>query len=111
MPDKVLRLRGKTRAKRLESHSRECRSMFLKRGRKVEFVRSGSLFQRINPDASVETARIIGVRTDTLGIAHVRYDVMIAKRHIPTSYREGPRTLSLATFTETYRDRRYSADL
>lgn len=106
MPQSVLKLRGKTRADLLSLRSKERSSMFIKRGRKIEFVKSGSLFQRIHADKSIETARVIGMRTDTFGIAHVRYEVSIARRSIPASYFEGPRTLALAAFTDTYRERR-----
>ncbi len=105
MPENVLPLRGKTRAELLTQRSSERLSLFIKRGRRIEFVKSGSLFHRTRDNTSVETARIIGMRTDTFGIAHVRYEVSIARRHIASSYYEGPRTLALAAFTETYRER------
>ena len=105
MPESVLKLRGKTRAELLGLRGSERSSMFIKRGRKVEFVKTGSLFHRTHSDKSVETARVIGMRTDTFGIAHVRYEVSIARRHIAASYFEGPRTLALEAFTQTYRER------
>lgn len=105
MPESVLKLRGKTHAELLSLRRSESQSMFIKRGRKVEFVKCGSLFHRTHADKSVETARVIGMRTDTFGIAHVRYEVSVARRHIAASYFEGPRTLALATFTDTYRER------
>ena len=79
--------------------------MFIKRGRVFEFVKSGSMFHRTRPDKSVETARIIGMRTDSFGIAHVRYEVRIFKRQRSATYFDGPRTLALAAFTDTYHER------
>jgi len=104
MPQSVLKLNGKTCAKLLSNRRSDALSMFFKRGRKLEFVKCGSLFHRILEDKSVETARVIGMRTDS-GIPHVRYEVSVARRQVPTFYFEGPRTLALETFTDTYRER------
>ena len=103
MPGSVLKLRGKTRAQLLDGKRRGSVSLFMKRGRKVGFVKSGSLFHRTRADNSIETARVIGMRTDAYGIAHVRYEVSIVRRHIAASYFEGPRTLALEAFADTYR--------
>ena len=105
MPDGVFRLGGRTSGARLKPAGGERSSMFIKRGRALEFVKSGSLFHRTRPDKSVETARIIGMRTDSFGIAHVRYEVSIFKRQRASAYFDGPRTLALAAFTATYHDR------
>ena len=105
MPESELKLRGKTRAELLAVRGDERTSFFMKRGRKIVFVKSGSMFSRKHNDSSVETARIIGMQTDTFGIAHVRYEVSIARRHIAGSYFEGPRTLAVAAFADTYTDR------
>lgn len=101
----VFRLRGRTAGAFLRPDGGERSSMFFKRGRKYEFVKSGSLFHRTRPDKSVEAARIIGMRTDSFGIAHVRYEVTISKRQRAATYFDGPRTLALAAFTETYQER------
>ena len=45
------------------------------------------------------------MRTDSYGIPHVRYEVSVARRQVPTFYFEEPRTLALETFTDTYRER------
>ena len=104
MPESVFKLRGKTRAQLLDGKRRESMSLFMKRGRKIGFVKSGSLFQRTKADNSIETARVIGMRTDAFGIAHVRYEISIARRHISASYFEGPRTLALEAFADIYRE-------
>ena len=102
MPGSALKLHGKTRAQLLDGKRRGSVCFFMKRGRKVEFVKSGTLFHRSKADNSIETARIIGMRMDALGIVHVRYEVSIARQHIATPYFEGPRTLALEAFAETY---------
>ncbi len=102
MPGSAFKFHGKTRAQLLDGKRRGSVCFFMKRGRKVEFVKSGTLFHRSKADNSIETARIIGMRTDALGIVHVRYEVSIARRHIAASYFEGPRTLALEAFAETY---------
>lgn len=107
MPASVIKLRGKTRAQSLDGKRRESLSLFMKRGRKVEFVKSGSLFHRTKADKSIETARVIGMRKDAFGIAHVRYEVRIARQHIVASYFEGPRTLALKAFADKYIERLY----
>ena len=105
MPGSVIKLRGKTRAQSLGGNRRESVSLFMKRGRKVEFVKSGSLFHRTKADNSIETARVIAMRTDAFGIAHVRYEVSIARQHVVASYFEGPRTLALNAFVDKYSER------
>ena len=104
MPQSVLKLNGKTCATLLSNRKSDALSMFIKRGRKVQFVKCGSLFHRTHADKSVETARVIGMRTDS-GIPHVRYEVSVARRQVPTFYFEGPRTLALETYMDTYRER------
>ena len=105
MPGSAFKLHGKTRAQLLDGKRRGSVCLFMRRGRKVEFVKSGSFFHRRKADNSIETARIIGMGTDALGIVHVRYEVSIARRHIADSYFEGPRTLALEAFAETYSQR------
>lgn len=101
----IPRLRGNSRAENLKSSSKGLSSIFLKRGRRVEFVKLGCLFKRTRRDRSVETARVLGMLKDNYGIMHVRYEVNVSRRHMSTSYFEGPRTLALAAFADTYRDR------
>lgn len=101
----VIQLQGRTGGAYLLAEGGERSSMFIKRGRSLEFVKSGSMFHRTRPDKSVEAARIIGMRTDGFGIAHVRYEVCIFRRQRSATYFDGPRTLALAAFTETYHDR------
>ena len=105
MPGSVIKLRGRTRAQSLDGVRRESVSLFMKRGRKIAFVKSGSLFHFTKADKSIETARVIGMRKDAFGIAHVQYEVRIARQHIAATYFEGPRTLALKAFVDKYSDR------
>ena len=105
MAENVIKFRGKTHVQLFGVKRRESVSLFIKRGRKVEFVKSGSLFHRTKADNSIETARVIAMRTDAFGIAHVRYEVSIARQHVVASYFEGPRTLALNAFVDKYSER------
>ena len=105
MAENVIKFRGKTHVQLLGVKRRESVSLFMKRGRKIEFVKSGSLFHRTKTDNSIETARVIGMRTDAFGIAHVRYELRIARQHIVASYFEGLRTLALKAFADKYSER------
>jgi hypothetical protein len=98
-------LSGKSRAAFVGFRGRQRSSMFFKRGHALEYIRRGSIFQRTHADTMVETARVIGVSSDSFGIPHVRYEVRFGKSKRPVTYFDGPRTLSLSTFTDTYRER------
>ena len=70
----VLKLRGSPcEIAAVRGHERT--SLFIKRGRRSS-LKSGSIFSRKHNDSSVETARIISMRTDTFGIAHVSYEAV-----------------------------------
>ena len=105
MQEYAFKLRGKTRAAFLNPDRRLSTSMFMKRDRKLEFVKSGTLFYRPKANNSVETARVLGMQSDAFGITHIRYEVSIMRRHLASSYFEGPRTLALKAFTEKYWNR------
>ena len=67
-----------------------------------ETIQAGAVYRRIRRDNTVETATVLSIREDSMGIPHVRYRVSFgrADRHI---FEEGPRVLSLACFKEQYR--------
>lgn len=64
----------------------------------------GSVFQKIRSDHMIETATVLAVLRDRVGIPHVRFDVIF---HTPSQmpYAEDQRLLSLASFTEHFRER------
>ena len=65
----------------------------------------GEQFERVHPDRTVETAKVLSVLKDPLGIPHVRYAVTIKKPLRTKSFREGPRLLALEAFSQAYRMR------
>lgn len=67
-----------------------------------EEIRPGSVYRRIWPDKTVETATVVAVREDCFGIPHVRYRLCFGLSG-SRSYNEGTRVLSLASFSESYR--------
>ncbi|MDD9927028.1 MAG: hypothetical protein OXR03_14485, partial [Rhodospirillaceae bacterium] len=68
-------------------------------------VTVGEMFERVHPDRTVETAKVLSVLKDPLGIPHVRYAVTIKKPLRTNSFREGPRLLALEAFSQAYRMR------
>lgn len=80
------------------------RSSFFARNRDAEqMVKAGSRFFRHRPDRMVETATVLSVASDGLGIPHVRYNLDIQKLRGTTKFSDGPRSLALETFMSTYR--------
>lgn len=77
--------------------------MFFRRGKGMEFIKAGSAFRRVHSEGMVETARVLSVASDSFGIPHVRYEVVFERPQ--RTVVDGPRILSLSTFTETYRER------
>ena len=73
-----------------------------KQGPDQDTIQAGSVYRRIRRDNTVETATVLAIREDSMGIPHVRYRVSFgrADQHI---FEEGPRVLSLACFREQYR--------
>ncbi len=65
----------------------------------------GAQFERVRDDLTVETAKVLSVKNDAMGIPHVRYALTIKKPQRPTPFREGPRLLGLEAFSAAYRVR------
>lgn len=61
------------------------------------------MFRRIHDDHLVETARVLSVSEGPLGIPHVRFSVFFERGRFPV-FEDGPRILSLSSFTEFYHD-------
>jgi hypothetical protein len=64
-------------------------------------IREGASFHRVRGFHIVETARIIDVVKDPLGIPHVRFQLRIA---CPRAAADEIRTLSLESFRGLYRE-------
>ena len=103
-----LRLNGRLSGRRSSSsvafQERERASLFFKRGKSVQYLKAGSIFRRRRDDATEETAKVLSVSTDSLGIPHVRYEIEIGRRGAQTRFRDGPRVLALQSFIGAYRD-------
>lgn len=78
--------------------------MFFKRARNTDYVKAGSRFRRRRRDNTVETARVLSVEPDSIGIPHVSYELSIEKPSAVTRVTDGPRVLALAAFAETYEE-------
>jgi hypothetical protein len=73
--------------------------------RRKKQVDVGAQFERVHADRTVETAKVLSVMEDSLGIPHVRYALTIKKPQRPLPVREGPRLLALKAFSAAYRVR------
>lgn len=63
-------------------------------------VKIGEVFETTRDGNIVETAKVVGVGPDSLGIPHVHFEVQIKKANINCV--EENRTLGLETFTRRY---------
>lgn len=95
-----LSLTGKSRAAFLGFRGRARASAFLRFGGAVRYVRPGSTFRRKDDNTATETARVVSVGTDIMGIPHVRYDLVIERPHRRMT--DGPRSLSGRSFAARY---------
>jgi hypothetical protein len=84
--------------------SRQLTSLLYQRNGCMEYVKPGAQFRRVLPDRTVETAKIIGVQTDTFGIPHVRYNVDFVRPNLQR-HLEGPRVLAARAFFDLYGER------
>jgi len=64
-------------------------------------VRPGESFRRRQETALVETATVLGLREDLLGIPHVKFKVAIECSDA-TCFEEASRILAMEAFLETY---------
>ncbi len=66
---------------------------------KSQGPRQGESFQRLTRFDGLETAKIISIKADELGITHVRFSLKIAS---PVTVNEETRTLSMESFRRLY---------
>ncbi|MGH6619723.1 MAG: hypothetical protein ACREF6_09275 [Alphaproteobacteria bacterium] len=100
-----IHLKGRSQAAFVGFRGRERASVFIKRGRDMEYIRRGMSFRRVKPDKSIETAKVLSVVMDGQQIPHVRYEINVVRPSRAAVFKDGPRILSLSTFTDTYRER------
>jgi hypothetical protein len=73
--------------------------------KRKEPVSVGAKFERIHADRTVETAKVLSVMKDPLGIPHVRFALSIKLPQRQKALREGSRLLALDAFSQAYRSR------
>ncbi len=67
-------------------------------------IEEGAVFKRIVSGSMTETAEIVEVGQDRMGIPHVRFNATLLRGHYAASAAE-QRTLSLESFCARFRDR------
>lgn len=72
---------------------------FKSSSRKAE-VKIGSVFRNVRRGNIIETARVLDIVPDSMGVPHVHFRVSIQSAHQDCF--EERRTLGLATFTERF---------
>lgn len=77
--------------------------MMVKRNRKLDDIAAGKMFQHSEAGRRVETATVLAVVRDPLGIPHVRYNLRIKRNDYTVE--DGPRTLALFSFADYYSER------
>jgi hypothetical protein len=94
---------------RLGSVRKFAASTFFKRGRNLEYLRSGSTFRSVGTNKTreniVETAYVESVGTDHRGIPHVRFRLAYSPASRPPEFGKDTRLLALDIFTRKYPER------
>jgi len=65
-------------------------------------VQVGGTYRHKGPGNVVETAKVIDVGPDAMGIPHVRYEVEVAQRRVRQTRFASVRTLNLETFRDHF---------
>jgi hypothetical protein len=65
-------------------------------------VQIGGTYRHMGPGNVVETAKVIDVGPDAMGIPHVRYEVEVAQRRVRQTRFAAVRTLNLETFRDYF---------
>lgn len=77
-------------------------SQFWKPQSRTPQIRAGSTYRRTQSGNVVETARVLEIGADPMGIAHVRYVVLVHHAAERQSAVEELRTLNLETFAAQF---------
>ena len=67
-------------------------------------IELGGVYRRVRANNLVETARVLAVTTDNVGIPHVRVDIRVDGPHY-ARISQGQRLLSLAAFAAAFTER------
>ena len=65
-------------------------------------IKIGSVYRHQGPGNVVETARVIDVGPDAMGIPHVRYEVVVEQSRVRHNHFAASRTLNLETFKDLF---------
>ena len=65
-------------------------------------VQIGGTYRHEGPGNVIETAKVIDVGPDAMGIPHVRYEVEVAQSRVRQTRFATVRTLNLETFTDYF---------
>ena len=67
----------------------------------MPLIEPGAIYRRVRPNNLVETARVLAVTTDNVGIPHVRVDIRVDGPHY-ARISQGQRLLSLDAFAADF---------
>src|SRR5439155_8000784 len=70
----------------------------------VPLIEPGAIYRRVRPNNLVETARVLAVTTDNVGIPHVRVDIRVDGPYY-ARISQGQRLLSLDAFAADFTER------
>ena len=92
---------------RLANQTKPERTMFTRVinrlfGEKPVSVCVGSVFRHTGPGNVIETAKVVEIETDPMGIPHVRYDLTIERNKMRMTDLDTRRTLNLRTFASRF---------
>ena len=73
---------------------------WFKSGARIQEVKIGAVFRNIRRGNMVETAEVLDIVPDSMGVPHVHFSVSIRSAHQDCFHEE--RTLGLASFAERY---------
>ena len=62
----------------------------------------GAVFRHTGPGNVIETAKVVEIETDPMGIPHVCYDLTIERNKLRMSDLDTRRTLNLRTFASRF---------
>ena len=69
----------------------------------MPLIEPGAIYRRVRPNNLVETARVLAVTTDNVGIPHVRVDIRVDGPHY-ARISQGQRLLSLDAFAADFKE-------
>ncbi|MDJ0609152.1 MAG: hypothetical protein QNJ67_09250 [Kiloniellales bacterium] len=65
-------------------------------------IKVGAIYRHHGPGNVVETAKVVEVEADSMGIPHVRYEVLVEQSQVRHNRFAACRTLNLETFKDHF---------